>query len=198
MLDNKVIRDLHEAFAVSPNGFLIVDQGHPSFAVLPYKVYKFLKQARSKNPDKKIKKILVTGGAGYIGSHTVRLLLEQGFEVVVLDNLSSGRREAVEGAKFIEGELADPKLLDQLFSEEKFDAVVHFAAFLEVEESVKNPAKYYENNVVNGLNLIDAMVKHGVSKLVFSSSAAVYGDPFDRAQGRSEQSRMSEPESALG
>jgi len=175
MLDNKTISELYEAFVASPNGFLIVDQGQPSFAVLPYKLYKSMKQGKPEM--KKIKKILVTGGAGYIGSHAVKQLQENGCEVVVLDNLSTGRKEAVGGAKIVVGDLADHKLLDRVFAEERFDAVMHFAASVIVEESVANPAKYYENNVVASINLASAMVRAGVSRLVFSSSAAVYGEP---------------------
>src|SRR3989344_1432714 len=176
MLDDKTISDLHKAFAGSPNGFLVVDQGQPSFAVLPYQTYQTLRQAQGM-PKKKIKKVLVTGGAGYIGSHTVKLLLDEGFEVVVFDNLSTGRREAVGDTELVMGDLADRTALDKVFKKNKFDAVIHFAASIEVEESVADPAKYYQNNVVNGLNLLDAMAQNGVSKIVFSSSAAVYGEP---------------------
>ncbi|TSA46046.1 UDP-glucose 4-epimerase GalE [bacterium] len=132
---------------------------------------------KNDKPAKKSGKILVTGGAGYIGSVTVRVLQEQGYEVVVYDNLSTGRKEQVKDCRLIVADLADRESLDRVFREEKFDAVVHFAASLEVEESVYNPAKYFQNNVLNGLNLLDTMTAHGVSKLVFSSSAAVYGEP---------------------
>lgn len=175
MLDNKTISDLSKAFAASPNGFLIVDSGSPSFAVLPYQIYQTLKQKKSNS--KRIKKILVTGGAGYIGSHTARRLLDEGYDVVVFDNLSTGREEAVGEAELVVGDLADRKALDKVFKVNKFDAVIHFAASIEVEESVADPAKYFQNNVVNGLNLLDAMAQHGVNKIVFSSSAAVYGEP---------------------
>jgi UDP-glucose 4-epimerase len=122
------------------------------------------------------KKILVTGGAGYIGSHTVRLLQEQGFEPIVFDNLSSGHAWAV-SSPLIVGDLADKALLNKVFSEYEFDAVMHFAGSLIVEESVLLPGKYFENNVVNGLNLVNSMAAHGVKKIVFSSTAAVYGEP---------------------
>lgn len=122
------------------------------------------------------KKILVTGGAGYIGSHTVRLLQDQGFEPVVLDNLSSGHAWAV-SCPLIVGDLADKALLHKVFSEYDFDAVMHFAGSLIVEESVLLPGKYFENNVANGLNLINSMAAHGVRKMVFSSSCVVYGEP---------------------
>lgn len=175
MLENETINDLHKAFAGAPGGFLVVDQGVPSFAVLPYRIYQTL--MKSKTKSKKIKKILVTGGAGYIGSHTVKLLSDAGYETVVFDNLSTGRKEAVGEAKLIVGDLEDRAALDKVFTKEKFDAVIHFAASIEVEESVADPAKYFQNNVVNGLNLLNAMAAYGVDKIVFSSSAAVYGEP---------------------
>ncbi|MEN6585490.1 MAG: UDP-glucose 4-epimerase GalE [Sulfuricella sp.] len=122
--------------------------------------------------------ILVVGGAGYIGSHMVKMLLGRGYAVTTLDNLSSGHRDAVLGGEFVLGDLADRALLDKLFSERKIGAVMHFASFIQVGESVQNPAKYYENNVVNTLNLLDAMVAHNVRRFIFSSSAAVYGNPI--------------------
>lgn len=122
-------------------------------------------------------KILVTGGAGYIGSHMVRTLGEKGHDVVVLDNLSTGFREAVLHGRLVVGDLADTAMLDELFRAEKFDAVAHFAAFIVVDESVREPARYYRNNVVNALNLIETCVRHGVDKFIFSSTAAVYGIP---------------------
>jgi UDP-glucose 4-epimerase len=122
------------------------------------------------------KKILVSGGAGYIGSHTVKLLTEQGFDVIVFDNLSSGHAGSI-STPLIVGDLSDKALLNRIFSEYQFDAVVHFAGSLIVEESMLLPGKYFENNITNGLNLLNAMAANGVSKLVFSSSAAVYGEP---------------------
>ncbi|MCL5435652.1 MAG: UDP-glucose 4-epimerase GalE [Patescibacteria group bacterium] len=119
--------------------------------------------------------ILVTGGAGNIGSHTGKLLTERGYQVTTLDNLSSGNKEFSSG-HFVEGDLADQQLLDDLFASKHFDAVVHFAASIEVEESVKDPGLYYRNNVVNGLNLLSAMVKHRVPHLVFSSTCVVYDE----------------------
>lgn len=175
MLNPETISDLKKAFEAERAGFLVVDSGVPRFAVLGYETYRKLKHTPADVHEKG--KILVTGGAGYIGSHTVRVLQEQGYEVVVYDNLSTGRREAVRDCKFIEADLADRSALDKVFSEEAVDAVIHFAASVEVEESVRNPAKYFQNNVTNGLHLLDAMVEHEVSKLVFSSSAAVYGEP---------------------
>lgn len=122
-------------------------------------------------------KVLVVGGAGYIGSHMVKMLLAEGHQVVVLDNLSNGYRDAVLGGEFIEGDMGDEGLLEQLFTSHKIDAVMHFAAFIEVGESVTDPMKYYHNNVVNTLVLLNAMVKHSVTRLIFSSTAAVYGEP---------------------
>ena len=120
-------------------------------------------------------KILVTGGAGFIGSHMVKMLLEQGVDTVVIDNFSTGKWSK-EG-RFVEGDFGDKELLEKVFSTETFDGVIHFAASSSVEESVLNPALYYKNNVVNTINLLDVMIKYGVSKFIFSSTAAVYGDP---------------------
>ena len=122
-------------------------------------------------------KLLVVGGAGYIGSHMVKLLLGAGHEVVVLDNLSSGHRSSLVGGVFVQGDLANPTVLERLFLAHRFDAVFHFASFIEVGESVSNPAKYYRNNFTNTLNLIDAMIRANVKRLVFSSSAAIFGEP---------------------
>ncbi|MHB1044158.1 MAG: UDP-glucose 4-epimerase GalE [Eubacteriales bacterium] len=121
--------------------------------------------------------VLVTGGAGYIGSHTVRVLAGKGYRVAVLDNLSKGHRAAVDGVELIEGDTSDGRLLRALFRERDFSAVVHFAAFSLVSESVCEPAAYYRNNVLGGISLLDAMVEAGVPGLVFSSTAAVYGEP---------------------
>lgn len=121
--------------------------------------------------------ILVTGGAGYIGSHMVWLLLEKGYDVVVIDNLEKGHKEAVLGGKFYNGDLKDKEFLEKVFGENDISAVIHFAASSLVGESVENPIKYYYNNVYGTLNLVDTMIKYNVKKLVFSSTAAVYGEP---------------------
>lgn len=122
-------------------------------------------------------KVLVTGGAGYIGSHMVRRLCECGHEVVVLDDLSSGFADAVTGGLLIRGRVHDGALLEGLFAAHPFDAVVHFAGSIVVGESVADPAKYYQNNIVGTLSLLDAMRRHDVNKLVFSSTAAIFGIP---------------------
>lgn len=121
--------------------------------------------------------ILVTGGAGYIGSHTVAELLDRGEEVVVLDNLQTGHKAALLGGKLYEGDLRDKELLSKLFSENSIDAVIHFAANSLVGESMLNPGKYYDNNVFGTLSLLEAMKDAGVRRIVFSSTAATYGEP---------------------
>ena len=122
-------------------------------------------------------KILVTGGAGYIGSITVDELLKKGYQVVVFDNLANGHREAVKGAELIEGDLNDFDFLSEVIAEEKINAVVHFAAYIEMGESMEKPAKYFKNNVCGSLNLINACLQNKVTKFVFSSTAGVYGTP---------------------
>ncbi len=125
-----------------------------------------------------MKRTLVTGGAGYIGSHTALQLMEAGNHVVVLDNLCSGHRWAVpKRAEFVQGDIADRELVSDIISRHRIDAVIHFAAHVVVPESVENPGKYYRNNVVGSLNLIEACINGGVGSFVFSSSAAVYGIP---------------------
>lgn len=122
-------------------------------------------------------KILVVGGAGYIGSHMVKLLLRAGHEVVTLDNLSAGFRDAVVGGEFVQCDLADRAGLDEVFGRHAFDGVMHFASFIQVGESVARPDIYYRNNFCNTLNLLDAMTAHGVKRFIFSSTAAVFGEP---------------------
>ena len=120
-------------------------------------------------------RILVSGGAGYIGSHVVKLLGDAGHEVTVLDNLSTGRREAVLSGELVVGDLGDSALLDTVLGQGKFDAVMHFAGSIVVSESVTDPLKYYADNTANTLHLLGACVRHGVNRFIFSSTAAVYG-----------------------
>lgn len=123
-------------------------------------------------------KILVTGGAGYIGSHVVKLLGENtGHEIVIADNLSTGRADAVFSGRLVKIELADFSAVDELFAKERFDAVIHFAAKIVVPESVEDPILYYMNNTVNTINLVKMCVKYNAGKFIFSSTAAVYGEP---------------------
>jgi len=120
--------------------------------------------------------ILVTGGAGYIGSHVVKQLLEQGYQPIIVDNLKNGHEQAVLGGKLIEGNFGDKELLTSIFSEHEIEAVIHLAADCLVGEAEDKPLAYYRNNVVNGLKLLEAMAESNVNNLVFSSSAAVYGN----------------------
>ncbi len=122
-------------------------------------------------------KILVTGGAGYIGSHTVQELLQEGFDVVTFDNFSSGKRELIPGGKIVEGDLLNPSDLEKTFESHDFDGVLHFASLIQVGESCSDPQKYYRHNLIASLNLLHAMFRAGVRKFIFSSSAAVYGMP---------------------
>jgi len=122
-------------------------------------------------------KVLVVGGAGYIGSHMVKMLLAEGHEVMTFDNLSSGHRDAVLGGEFFFGDLADRAELDAAFVRHRPDAVMHFASFIQVGESVRRPDMYYRNNFSNTLNLLDVMVAHDVKHFIFSSTAAVFGEP---------------------
>ena len=129
--------------------------------------------------------ILVTGGAGYIGSHTCVLLLDAGYDIAVLDNLDNSCEESLNRVKqitgkdfkFYEVDLLDYEATDKVFAENKFDAVIHFAGLKAVGESCRIPLRYYHNNITGTLNLLDIMNNHNVKKIVFSSSATVYGDP---------------------
>ncbi len=130
------------------------------------------------NMNNKKKKILVTGGAGYIGSINVQVLKKEGFEPIIFDNLVTGHKESITQEKFYQGDLVkDVSLLDKVFKKEKPEAVIHFAAMSLVGESVVNPQKYFTNNLIGALNLLKVMLENKVLKIVFSSTAAVYGEP---------------------
>ncbi|MGD2295257.1 MAG: UDP-glucose 4-epimerase GalE [Candidatus Aminicenantes bacterium] len=122
-------------------------------------------------------KVLVAGGAGYIGSHTVKELIREGYDVVVFDNFSTGKKELLVGGDVFEGDLLDQNSLEQVFNTHNIEAVLHFASLIEVGESYINPKKYYSHNLITSLNLLDIMLEKGVKKFIFSSSAAVYGIP---------------------
>lgn len=125
-------------------------------------------------------RIFVVGGAGYVGSHCVRRLIAAGHQVTVFDNLSAGHRAAVDPpATFVLGDLGDRAALDRALTSERFDAAMHFAAFINVGDSVNEPLKYWRNNVANTLNLLEALQVHGVRRFVFSSTCAVHGEPED-------------------
>jgi UDP-glucose 4-epimerase len=122
-------------------------------------------------------RILVVGGAGYIGSHMTKMLLDEGHEAVVLDNLSTGHRDAVPARTLLKGDLSQRILLDRILSTRNFDGVMHFASSMQVSESVAHPEKYYWNNVANTLHLLDAMARRRLARIVFSSTTAIYGEP---------------------
>jgi len=122
--------------------------------------------------------VLVIGGAGYIGSHTVRMLLQRGHRVVIIDNLCKGHRRSVPaGAEFYKVDIGDTERLRNVFRNEPIDAVMHFAAFIEVGESMVDPKKYYTNNLVKTINLLNVMLEFGIKNIIFSSTAAIFGDP---------------------
>src|SRR5437773_1359692 len=122
-------------------------------------------------------RILITGGAGYIGSHAVRLFRERGHDVWVYDNLVFGHRAAVPANRLIVADLAETQRLDHVLVERRIEAVIHYAAFAFVGESVQAPAKYYQNNLVNTLNLMECLRRQGIGRFVFSSTCATYGIP---------------------
>ena len=128
-------------------------------------------------PTKSQRNVLIVGGAGYIGSHMVRCVQRAGYTPIVLDNLVTGHADAVGSAKLIIGDIHDSVLLGQLFEKYAFAAVMHFASFIQVNESVSDPSRYYHNNVSGSLNLLTAMLAANVKNFIFSSSASVYGEP---------------------
>lgn len=141
-----------------------------------------------------MKTILVAGGAGYIGSHMVVLLARRGYDVIVADNLQTGHRQAVRGARQLYvGDLRDTAFLEQVFSENRIDGVINFAACSLVGESVKDPLKYYGNNVSGAISLLSAMRTHGVKNIVFSSTAATYGEPEKQPIEESDRTEPTNP-----
>lgn len=123
--------------------------------------------------------ILITGGAGYIGSHVVSLLGEENPDIIILDNLSTGKKENILFGKLILGDVGDQSLLDEIFTNYSIDSVIHFAGSIVVPESVENPMLYYQNNTINSYKLIQTCLRYGIKKFIFSSTAAVYGMPED-------------------
>ena len=140
-------------------------------------------------------RVLVTGGAGYIGSIVCRQLTQKGFEVVVLDSLENGSRQAAGGLKLVKGKTHDQDLVKKTLAQEKIEAVMHFAGYIAMGESMENPAKYFDNNVVGAVGLFEAMAEAGVTKIIFSSTAGVYGNP-ERVQIKEEDSKL--PENPYG
>jgi UDP-glucose-4-epimerase GalE len=122
-------------------------------------------------------RVLVAGGAGYIGSHTVKELLREGYEVVIFDNFSTGKQELIAGGDVVVGDLMDKQSLRDIFHKQTIDAVLHFASLIQVGESFLDPQKYYTHNLISSLNLLEAMMENEVERFIFSSSAAVYGNP---------------------
>lgn len=194
-MDNQYLQELIKETHYRGGGMILNVDNIPSIVVLTIEKYnqltnmsaskqishspvqKISETASDLETNKSQKKVLVTGGAGYIGGHLVHELIKTGYEVVVLDNLSTGKRENIHShATFIEGDLADTNLLKDIFASNQIEAVFHMAASLEVEESVKNPDKYIKNNLFNTVNLLSVMAEAGVKKIIFSSTAAVYGE----------------------
>lgn len=183
-MDNNYLQDLIDEANNRGGGMILNSNSVPAVVVLTIEKYnqlvtsgKLQVTSETENATNKPKpKVLVTGGAGYIGGHLVHELIKDGFEVVILDNLSTGKKENLhKDAVFIEGDLADENLLRDIFGANKIEAVFHMAASLEVEESVKFPGKYFQNNVGNTIKLLNTMSEFGVKNILFSSTAAVYG-----------------------
>lgn len=135
--------------------------------------------ASEQEADTRMASVMVTGGAGYIGSHTVKRLVERGYSVVTCDNLSRGRRDAVRWGEFVESDVRDEVRVTDAIRRHAVDAIVHFAGYMRVEESVSDPALYIENNLIGSVSLLKTAIFAGVRRFVFSSSAAVYGEPVE-------------------
>jgi UDP-glucose 4-epimerase len=185
-VDNRYLLDLINEANTRGGGMVLNYEDKPAVVVLTIERYNNIVNNQAELTQDKVEnvtsqnlqkgKVLVTGGAGYIGGHLVYELILAGYHVVILDNLSTGKKENLHPkAIFIEGDLADVNLLKDIFATHKFEAVFHMAASLEVEESVKEPAKYLENNVANTIKLLNAMAEANMKKIIFSSTAAVYG-----------------------
>lgn len=205
-MDEEYLSKLIEETKKRDGGLILQQEGIPEAVVLSIEKYNSL--ISNQATEHKIiieeqsfqshnnRTILVTGGAGYIGSHASRELIKAGYEVIVLDNLSCGKKSNIaEGAQFIEGDVSDINLLRDIFASHSIYAVMHFAASIEVEESVSNPGKYLQNNVMNTASLLSVMEESGVKRLIFSSTAAVYG--AQEVMPISEHAKM-QPENPYG
>ena len=209
-MDNAYLQELIDEAQGREGGLLLNVNGKPAAVVLTVEKYNQL-VSRAESPlvsakeqalpaeeaffaAEQGKKILVTGGAGYIGAHIARELLKSGYEVVILDNLSTGLVDNVpQGAVFVEGDLADQSLLERLFAEHDFLAVMHLAASMRVEESVREPQKYFDNNVLNTAKLLAAMNQAGVKKIIFSSTCAVFGEQEQKVFSETSPLKPSSP-----
>jgi len=221
IMDNNYLKDLIDEVESRDGGLILNSDGHPKVVVLSIEKYNDLIagnreqaaigsrqasedrqvaeteiQAGDELPENQPKNILITGGAGYIGSHLARQLILAGHKVTVIDNLSSGILENIPSqAVFLEGDLKDLNFLRDVLASDKFDAVMHMAASIEVEESMREPQKYYENNVLATGNLLTAMNEAGVKNVVFSSTTAVYGQSTEQPINETASLR---PESPYG
>lgn len=183
-MDDNYLQELIDEVKTRDGGLVLNLDSKPAAVVLSVEKYNQLVQSsevqhkalKTPHQDFTPKRILVTGGAGFIGTHVVRQLLKENFEVTVLDNLVTGRRENVpQRAVFVQGDVGDINLMRDVFASGSFDSVIHLAGSLEVEESVREPQKYFENNCVNTYNLLKVMNEANCKKIIFSSTAAVYG-----------------------
>lgn len=178
LMENEQLEKILRDVAASGSGVVLRADDKPAAVVLSVEKYnELINAARMASTQVRPGAVLVTGGAGYIGSHVVRALVKEGYETWVIDNLSYGERENVDkGAHFLEGDLSDENFLRDVFGSRPFSAVVHLAASVEVGESWEKAEYYLQNNAVNTERLLKVMAEHGVKRLVFSSTAAVYGN----------------------